>query len=166
MRQDHPRRNTPDTGRTVFPRHVKTALFQSQRGKCRYCGRLHRIGYLEIDHKWPVSRGGGNEMANLQLLCVPCNMRKGIQTDEEFRDRYWRLLPGDSGIPDPAVSQEVFADETQRTRASHEVRGIYHRRFAAHRGFGWRRRRRGGCGAAGAFIALAVMAAASNLFAT
>ena len=155
-------------GRVVFPRGVKNALFRSQRGKCRYCGRLHRIGYLEIDHKWPVSRGGGNEMENLQLLCVPCNMRKGIQTDEEFRDRYWRLLPDDGGIPDAAIPQDVFSDETQRTRAASKVRGIYRRRFAAYRSFGRRRRRRSGCGAfvvAGALTVLVVMAAAVDLLA-
>ncbi len=123
----------PDSGRVVFPRRVKLELFHAQRGKCFYCGWTHRIDYLEIDHKQPVSRGGGNEMANLQLLCIPCNMRKGIQNDEEFRDRYWRLLPEDDSIPITPIPQEDFADETQRTRAAPEVRRIYYQRFARHR---------------------------------
>lgn len=109
----------------------------AQKGRCSYCGRVHRIRYLEIDHKLPVSRGGGNEFGNLQLLCTRCNMRKGIQSDEEFRHRYRRLLPADGSIsPDP-IPQDDFTHETQRTRASREVRAIYHERFSAYR-WSWR----------------------------
>ena len=130
----------PLTGRIIFPIAVKKALYQQQRGRCNYRGRTHRIGYLEIDHMWPVSRGGTNELENLQLLCIPCNMRKGIQTDDEFRDRYWRLLPEDDSIPTPPIPQEVFSEETQLTRASREVRQIFYQRFSQYR------RGRGGCG--------------------
>ena len=117
----------------IFPKSVKNNLFMAQKGRCAYCGRLHRIRYLEIDHKHPFSRGGGDEIDNLQLLCSPCNMRKGIQSDEEFRRRYWRLLPDDGSIPTPPIPQEVFATETQVTRAPYEVRAIYSERFAAAR---------------------------------
>lgn len=37
-------------------------------------------GDLQIDHIVPVSRGGGSEYENLQLLCKPCNLSKGTQT--------------------------------------------------------------------------------------
>ncbi|MXX32824.1 MAG: HNH endonuclease [Chloroflexi bacterium] len=97
--------------------------------------------YLEIDHKWPLSRNGGNEFSNLQLLCTSCNLRKGIQTDEEFRERYWRLLLPDGSIPDPPIPQDLFTEETQLTRASPEVRSIYRERFEAAR----RRRQPAGC---------------------
>ena len=149
VKQDD-RFHLPRTGRIVFPTSLKRALFQSQRGRCYYCGKTHRIHYLEIDHKWPVSRGGGNEIDNLQLLCVPCNMRKGIQTDAEFRDRYRRLMPPSGGIPYPAIDQEDFTDETQRTRAAREVRSIYHQRFSSYR------RSRSGCGS---LIAIGLAAA-------
>ena len=108
--------NNPGRRRVVFPRHVKNALFRAQKGRCSYCGRTHRIRYLEIDHKFPSSRGGGNQIDNLQLLCTPCNMRKGIQSDQEFRRRYHRLLPRDGSIPVSPIPQEEFSDETQRTR--------------------------------------------------
>ncbi len=123
----------PPRGRIIFPPRVKNTLFIEQRGRCRYCGRRMSNRYLQIDHKWPVSRNGGNERTNLQLLCTACNMRKGIQTDEEFRSRYWRLLPPDGSIPDLPISQEAFNEETQRTRASQAVRSIYRERFTAAR---------------------------------
>ena len=134
------RPNDSDTHRVVFPRTVKNQLFMAQKGRCFYCGRTHRVRYLEIDHKYPLSRGGGNEIGNLQLLCTPCNMRKGIQSDEEFRRRYKRLLPDDGSIPQHPIPQHDFTDETQRTKASREVRAIYHERFSAYRrsqGGGW-----------------------------
>lgn len=45
-------------------------------GKCAHCGSADR---LEIDHIIPVSRGGKTELQNLQPLCKPCNLRKGVQ---------------------------------------------------------------------------------------
>ncbi len=155
--------------RMVFPRSVKNNLFMAQKGRCAYCGRLHRIRYLEIDHKHPFSRGGGDEIDNLQLLCTPCNMRKGIQSDEEFRHRYWRLLPGDGSIPSPPIPQEVFTSETQVTMAPYAVRAIYRERFAAsrksrrdgrERSAASRRSRRDGCGllvAAGMLVILVLI---------
>ncbi len=119
----------PQRGRIIFPARVRHALFVEQQGRCRYCGRRMSSRYLEIDHKWPVSRNGGDELANLQLLCTACNLRKGIQTDEEFRSRYWRLLPRDEAIPNPPIPQTAFSEETRRTRASRTVRSIYRDRF-------------------------------------
>lgn len=58
-------------------------LYCRQDARCAYCGAALRDGY-HIDHKTPVSRGGGNEVENLQLTCPRCNMRKSNLTHEEF----------------------------------------------------------------------------------
>ncbi|MCY3923470.1 MAG: HNH endonuclease [Chloroflexi bacterium] len=87
--------------RVVIPSRVRNALLVEQRGRCCYCGRRMSNRQLEIHHMWPVNRDGGNERRNLGLVCTACNLRKGIQTDEEFRNRYQRLLPTDESIPDP-----------------------------------------------------------------
>ena len=138
--------------RGVIPRSVKLGLFKAQRGRCAYCGRTRGAAYLEVDHKYPVSRGGNDETDNLQLLCTPCNMRKGIQSDEEFRRRYQRLLPADGSIPSPSIPQASFTEETQYTRAPREVRAIYHKRFAAARA-----RQGTGCGLPAATAVLLVI---------
>ena len=132
MRWDNKRRNLGGH-RVAFPREVKNRLFRAQKGRCAYCGHTHRDGYLEIDHKYPISRGGGNENDNLQLLCKSCNMRKGIQSDEEFRYRYQRLLPADDSIPSAPIPQDSFTEETQRTRAPREVTASNHERLSAAR---------------------------------
>ena len=83
-----------------------------------YCGERKLLKNLQIDHKHPVDRGGSNDRSNLQLLCGPCNQRKGIHTDEEFRARYRSLLePGIGGrVPKPPskmVSQNLFKAVTK-----------------------------------------------------
>lgn len=46
-------------------------------GKCVHCGKTER---LSVDHIRPVALGGGDELTNLQCLCLWCNCSK--------RDRY------------------------------------------------------------------------------
>ncbi len=132
MRWDN-KPNNSGGRRVVFHRRVRDGLFRAQKGRCAYCGHTHGSRYLVIDHKHPVSRGGGNEIGNVQLLCNSCNMRKGIQSDEEFRYRYQQLLPSDGSIPSHPIPHDSFSEETQRTRAPREVRTIFHERFSAAR---------------------------------
>ena len=50
---------------------------------CCLCGK-HANGRehvrLEVDHIIPKSKGGTNEITNLQTLCFSCNRGKGVQT--------------------------------------------------------------------------------------
>jgi 5-methylcytosine-specific restriction endonuclease McrA len=58
-------------------------LFIQQNGLCVYCySDLNKS--VALDHKLPLSRGGSNELDNLQLLCRNCNSRKHTKTHEEF----------------------------------------------------------------------------------
>ncbi len=47
---------------------------------CQYCGRTGQERELEIDHLVPVSKGGTNDIGNLQTACKECN--RGKLTDE------------------------------------------------------------------------------------
>lgn len=47
---------------------------------CQYCGRTGQERELEIDHIVPVSKGGTNDIGNLQTACKECN--RGKLTDE------------------------------------------------------------------------------------
>lgn len=60
--------------RAPIPQDVKIAVWQRDAGRCVECGEQRD---LEFDHIIPLAMGGANTMRNLQLLCGPCNRRKG-----------------------------------------------------------------------------------------
>jgi HNH endonuclease len=57
-----------------IPQDVKIAVAVRDGGRCRQCGSTADLHY---DHVIPWSKGGANTVANIQLLCGPCNRRKG-----------------------------------------------------------------------------------------
>lgn len=59
--------------------HIKTKY----NNKCAYCG-VDCSDKFHIDHKLPLSRGGGNQLDNLALSCPTCNYKKNNKTDIEF----------------------------------------------------------------------------------
>ena len=52
------------------------ALVDRDGERCRHCGATQN---LTIDHVVAIINGGGNDLANLQLLCRSCNSRKGAR---------------------------------------------------------------------------------------
>lgn len=96
-------------------KNERQALFGAQRGKCMYCGIKAEMTYFDVDHKTPVARGGSNRFSNYQLLCSPCNRRKGALTDGEFRRKY-KLTPSRKakGPPSRKISQSRFEVTTKK----------------------------------------------------
>jgi 5-methylcytosine-specific restriction endonuclease McrA len=62
------------------------SLCVSQFNACLYCKADLVDGY-HIDHRMPLSLGGAHSLSNLQLLCVPCNQRKGNTHPDEYESR-------------------------------------------------------------------------------
>lgn len=72
-----------------------SAMLLSQHNKCRICGE-DLIRY-HVDHIVPVSRGGSNEISNIQILCAPCNLKKGRKLPSEFQSNYMYRTGGPLG---------------------------------------------------------------------
>jgi hypothetical protein len=63
--------------RRIIPSHVKLAVWKRDKGSCVECGSKTN---LHFDHILPYSKGGTSETeANIQLLCMKHNIRKGAQ---------------------------------------------------------------------------------------
>lgn len=54
---------------------VRRRVYDRDGRRCRHCGTPDR---LSIDHVTARANGGGDEIDNLQTLCMPCNRRKGV----------------------------------------------------------------------------------------
>jgi hypothetical protein len=59
--------------REAIPRLVQREVWQRDGGRCVECFARERLCF---DHIVPFSRGGGNSVRNLQLLCEGCNLAK------------------------------------------------------------------------------------------
>ncbi len=77
-------------------RNHAPALYWAQRGKCALCQSV-LLDDMQVDHIWPVSKGGKSFLENLQLVCAECNLHKGstVPSDEQIlqgRHRADRIL--------------------------------------------------------------------------
>jgi HNH endonuclease len=62
--------------RDHLPTEIRKAVYERDGYRCVTCSADRP---LSLDHIYPWSLGGGDELENLQTLCVPCNCRKGAR---------------------------------------------------------------------------------------
>ena len=76
---------------------------------------------MHVDHKTPLAKGGSNTLSNLQMLCSPCNTRKGSMMNAEFRKKF-KLTPASKAKAPPTklVPQKHF-DEISATTAKRKA---------------------------------------------
>lgn len=56
----------------LFNRGMRKQLL-NDKSICNYCGSTEK---LEIDHIVSISKGGKNNIDNIQILCESCNIKK------------------------------------------------------------------------------------------
>lgn len=94
------RRDPLNLERERIARRVRWIVWVRDRGVCQYGIHLNCPGYVEpyefeLDHIWPVSKGGDNSLANLAVACRECNRKKSnkiiFPRDNGFRPapRWW-----------------------------------------------------------------------------
>lgn len=71
---------------TLFGEEVKSYLLALTKHKCIYCGGLTNDNILEVDHLYPVSKGGSNKIDNLVIACNTCNNAKGSKELKQWQN--------------------------------------------------------------------------------
>lgn len=61
--------------------------YDSQKGKCWWCGKPVKWEEREDDHLIPLKKGGTNWPNNIVISCQHCNRSKGAKMPYEFTDR-------------------------------------------------------------------------------
>lgn len=79
------RRDASNYSRRRVTHKLKQQVYERDGGKCRLCGTDK--GPFQVDHIRPYSKGGWNVLTNLQLLCAPCNQKKGAIWERKTAER-------------------------------------------------------------------------------
>lgn len=63
---------------------IRFAVYKRDGNRCRRCGSPYD---LEIDHIYPISKGGKSNFANLQTLCHDCNTLKSNKVENNTKNQ-------------------------------------------------------------------------------
>ena len=89
VREWSQKRESRKTGR--LPRGTVMRLIKLQKNTCAICRGSLKPGY-HVDHILALARGGKHERNNIQLLCPPCNVRKGAKDPIDYMQSKGFLL--------------------------------------------------------------------------
>jgi ATP adenylyltransferase len=73
-------------GHRPIPGSVRYKVLSAAKFRCELCGVSADEKNLEVDHIFPKSLGGKDEVTNYQALCYTCNAAKRNTDDTDFRD--------------------------------------------------------------------------------
>lgn len=65
-----------NNNRNKIPNNIRHEVFKRDNFKCIECGATNKEKTLHTDHITPISKGGTDELDNLQTLCETCNLSK------------------------------------------------------------------------------------------
>lgn len=63
---------------------IRSEIFARDGYRCVYCGGVHELEDLSVDHVQPRMRGGDGSPGNVVTACRACNTRKGSRSLAAF----------------------------------------------------------------------------------
>jgi hypothetical protein len=71
--------------RKALSKHVRQQVYEKCGHHCAYCGAELQLSKMQVDHAYPFSLGGLDEMENYLPACRSCNNYKHSLTIDGFR---------------------------------------------------------------------------------
>ena len=68
----------------MFTQQERYLIYNRTEGHCGICGKFIPLEEYTIDHIIPLSKGGTNDLDNLQACCGFCNKAKDDSMGEDF----------------------------------------------------------------------------------
>ena len=82
----------PNHRRRMFTTQERNLVYNRTEGHCGICGRFIPLEEYTIDHIIPLSKGGTNDLSNLQPCCSFCNKAKDDSVGDDFYSRIVRIF--------------------------------------------------------------------------
>ena len=83
---------TSQSKRRFFTTKERNMIYNRSEGHCGICGRFIPLEEYTIDHIIPLSKGGTNDLDNLQACCGFCNKAKDDSMGDEFFQRIQNIF--------------------------------------------------------------------------
>lgn len=85
--------NTVKNKRKIFSPQERIKIYNKYKGRCAICGEFVPYDLYTIDHIIPISKGGSNNIDNLQCTCKTCNfIKQDILPDDLMKKLYAIIL--------------------------------------------------------------------------
>ncbi len=78
--------------RTNIKLEVRKDVYRKTKGYCALCGNFVDYEDFTLDHIIPLSKGGTNDISNLQCACKVCNNIKTDILPDEFLDKISQII--------------------------------------------------------------------------
>lgn len=126
MRNDTGQKRIKMNNRKKINKIQRQMVYDKMDGHCAYCGCEISIQEMQVDHIYPLHKGGEDTLSNMFPACRSCNHYKSTLTIEKFRQTLERMpttLARDSatyrnavrfGLVHPNPSRIRFYFETHR----------------------------------------------------
>jgi ribosomal protein L40E len=103
-----------------IPKHVKEAVRERDRDRCRICGRTSE--YMEFDHITPYSKGAPATVENIQQVCRKCNLAKRDKTPKCSQCGSW--IPHDADFCQKCGSRQFLSKSTNNFGLRADIRKV------------------------------------------
>lgn len=78
--------------RKSFTQSERGAIYDKNHGRCAICGKYVPFADFTVDHIIPISKGGTNDMNNLQCACKTCNLIKQDILPDDLMDKLSEII--------------------------------------------------------------------------